>query len=68
MNDSRRHDAMRLASGGKLDCRECRNDLRLARAGDEAAQQRMKARGWTATDMILYGIERIMDQGEGKAT
>jgi hypothetical protein len=69
MNDSRRHDAMRQAAAGRLlDCRECIEDLRLARDGDVDAQQRMKARGWTAVDMILHGIERIMDQGEGKAT
>jgi hypothetical protein len=47
---------------------EALKDMKAAQNGDQEAQQRMKARGWTATDMILYGIERIMDQGEGNAT
>ncbi|OQA31018.1 MAG: hypothetical protein BWY57_02549 [Betaproteobacteria bacterium ADurb.Bin341] len=59
MNDSRRHKAMRQAAAGKLDCGECRRDLLAAKNGDQAAQARMKARGWTAVDMILHGCERL---------
>jgi hypothetical protein len=63
MNDSRRHEAMRQAAVGKLlDCRECIEDLKLARDGDVDAQQRMKARGWTSTDIILWGMERIIPE------
>jgi hypothetical protein len=45
----------------KLDAAGMR-DLFAARKGDTEAQRRMKARGWTAADMIVWQMERRMPE------